>query len=146
MLEGTCSEQADVLSGVPQGTVLGPLLFLAFTNDLPDSMRSSDARLLADDSLLYLTVNEARDNIRLQEGLSAFEEWKRVWQISFNAFKCSVIRITSGRKKKSFQSAYRLHGQNLEVVDDSKYLGMKVTKDLSWSSQIAEVASKGTEP
>ena len=72
---------------------------------------------------------------------SVLEEWERVWQMSFNASKCSVICIISGRKKKIFQSAYRLHGQILEVVD--KYLGVKVTEDLSWSSHIAEVASKG---
>ena len=66
LLEGTHSKLADVLSGVPQGTVLGPLLFLACINDLPDLRRSSDARLFADDSLLYLTVNGAKDNSLLQ--------------------------------------------------------------------------------
>ena len=56
-LEGHHSIQADVLSSVPQGMVLGPLLFLAYINDLSDSLKSLDARLFADDSLLYLTVN-----------------------------------------------------------------------------------------
>ena len=65
--------------GVPQGTVLGPLLFLAYINDLPDSLRSSDARLFADDSLLYRTVNGAKDNSLLQEDLAALEEWERIW-------------------------------------------------------------------
>ena len=60
VLQGHHSIQADVLSGVPQGTVLGPLLFLAYINGLPDSLKSSDARLFADDSLLYLTVNGAK--------------------------------------------------------------------------------------
>ena len=60
VLEGHHSFQADLLSGVPQGTVLGPLLFLAYIIDLPDSLKSSDARLFADDSLLYLTVNGAK--------------------------------------------------------------------------------------
>ena len=144
VLEGSHSDRADVLSGVPQGTVLGPLLFLAYINDLPDSLKCSDARLFADDSLLYLTVNGAKENEQLQEDLSALEEWERVWQMSFNPSKCSVIRITPGKKKskKVFQSTYKLHNQVLEVTDASKYLGVKVTDDLTWSSHITEVAGK----
>ena len=92
VLEGSHSDRADVLSGVPQETVLDPLLFLAYINDLPDSLKSSDDRLFADDSL-YLTVNGARENRQLQEDLSALEEWERVWQMSFNPSKCSVIYV-----------------------------------------------------
>ena len=63
--------------------------------------------------------------------------------MSFNPSKCSVIRITTGRrKKKVYQSSYTLHGQKLEVVDSSKYLGVKVTSDLTWSSHIADGAGK----
>ena len=135
-----------MLSGVPQGTVLGPLLFLAYINDLvlPDSLRSSEARLFADDSLLYLTVNGAKGNNLLQEDLSALEDWERAWQMSFNPSKCTIIRITSGkkRKKSAFQSSYTLHSQVLEVTDASKYLGVKVTDDLTWSKHISEVAGK----
>ena len=65
VLEGHHSILAEVLSGVPQRTVLGPLLVLAYINDLPDSLKSSDARLFADDSLLYLTVNGTNENILL---------------------------------------------------------------------------------
>ena len=142
LLEGTHSNRADVLSGVPQGTVLGPLLFLAYINDLPDSLRSSDTRMFADDSLFYRTVNGAKDNSLLQEDLAALEKWERIWQMCFNPSKCSVIRVAAGKRKKVFQSSYRLHGQELEVVDSSKYLGVKVTNDLTWSSHIADVASK----
>ena len=106
VLEGSHSDRADVLCGVSQGTVLGSLLFLAYINDLPDSLKSSDARFFADDSLLYLTVNGARENRQLQEDLSALEEWERVWQMSSNPSKFSVIRITSGKKKKESLSIY----------------------------------------
>ena len=107
LLEGSHSSRADVLSGLPQGTVLGPLLFLAYINDLPDSLKSSNARLFADDSLLYRTVIGKRDNTLLQEDLAALEEWERIWQMSFN--------ITTGRKKKVYHSSYSLHGQQLEA-------------------------------
>ena len=144
VLEGHHSIQADVLSGIPQGTVLGPLLFLAYINDLPDSLRSSEARLFADDSLLYLTVNGAKGSNLLQEDLSALEDWERAWQMSFKPSKCTIIRITSGkkRKKSAFQSSYTLHSHVFEVTDASKYLGVKVTDDLTWSKHISEVAGK----
>ena len=120
VLEGHHSIQADVLSGVQQGTVLGPLLYLAYINDLPDSLKSSDARLFADDSLLYLTVNGAEGNNQLQKDLSALEE-------------CTIMRITSGkkRKKRAFQRTYTLHSQVLEVTDTVKYPGVKVSDDLT---------------
>jgi hypothetical protein len=60
ILEGTVSMQVQVLSGVPQGTVLGPLLFLAYTNDMPETATSSEIKLFADDSLLYRTINNRR--------------------------------------------------------------------------------------
>ena len=82
------------------------IAILAYINDLPDSLKSSDARLFADDSLLYLTVNGAKGNNQFQEDLLAMEEWERVWQMSFNPSKWSIIRITSGKKKQKnvFQS------------------------------------------
>ena len=73
--------------------------------------------------------------------LAAIEEWECLWQISFNPLKCSVKRVTTGRKK-AYHFSYRPQGQELEAVDSSKYLGMKVTGDLTWSSHIADVASK----
>ena len=144
VLEGQHSIQAEVLSGVPQGTLLGPLLVLAYIYDLPDSLKSSDARLFADDSLLYLAVNGTKENNLLQEDLSALEEWERAWQMSFNPPKCTIIRITSGkkRKKSAVQSSYTLHSQVLEVTVASKYLGVKVSDDLTWSRHISEVAGE----
>ena len=64
--------------------------------------------------------------------------------MSFNMLKCTIMRITSGkkRKKSAFQSTYRLHSQVLEVTDASKYLGVKVSDDLTWSRHISEVAGK----
>ena len=76
LLEGEMSSEKDVLSGVPQGTVLGPLLFLSLTyiNDLPDCVASSDTRLFADDSLLFRVINQ-QDADNLQKDLTALEKW-----------------------------------------------------------------------
>ena len=83
IIEGKTSTTTDVLSGVPQGTVLGPLLFLTFINDIPDCTRS-DIRLFADDSLLYRRIRSRQDTTILQEDLAALEKWERDWQMSFN--------------------------------------------------------------
>ena len=88
LLEGTRSTEADVLSGVLHGTVLRPLLFLAFINNLPESTKHSDARLFADDCLLYRHVTSSQDSALLQEDLTELERLKETWQMKFHPEKC----------------------------------------------------------
>jgi hypothetical protein len=97
LLDGVKSSEKEVLSGVPQGTVPGPLLFLSFINDLPDVTTSSDARLFADDSLLYRHVNSQNNSDLLQKDLSSLEKWEEEWQMSFHPQKCTVIRIATNQ-------------------------------------------------
>jgi hypothetical protein len=97
ILEGTVSKQVPVLSGVSQGTVLGPLLFLAYINDMPETATSSEIKLFA--SLLYHTINNQTDNDFFQRDLTILEDWENKWQMSFNAKKCIVIRITPKNKQ-----------------------------------------------
>ena len=75
LLDGCKSTQADVISGVPQGTVLGPLLFFAYINDLSEAVGHSASRLFADDCLIYKMVRSDADAVRLQEDIEALEEW-----------------------------------------------------------------------
>ena len=93
LLEGEMSSEKDVLSEVPQGTVLGPLLFLTYINDLPDCVASSEIKIFADDSLLFRVVNSQQDADYLQKDLTALEKWEREWQMSFHLEKCTVIRM-----------------------------------------------------
>ena len=129
LLEGTHSSEAEVLSGIPQCTVLCPLLFLAFINDLPGACKSSDAQLFADDSLLFKIVDSIQDSILLQQDLDALEVWEKTWQMSFNATKCSVMHIMPSNKKCLIQTTYHIHGHNLEMEDASKYLGVTLDKN-----------------
>ena len=92
ILDGVRSESAKVLAGVPQGTVLGPLLFLCFINDLPESIKSFQAKLFADDSLLFRVIKNDRDRALLQKDLSALEHWENTWQMSFKVSKGAKIR------------------------------------------------------
>ena len=144
LLDGSCSSQADVISGVPQGTVLGPLLFLAFINDLPDAVSHSDPRLFADDCLLYRLVKTDDDARRLQEDLDALEEWETKWQMKFHPEKCQVIRININKRFER-QSTYRLHGHTLEVVDSGKYLGVHLTNDLTWHKHVDATVAKASK-
>ena len=141
LLDGVKSSEKEVLSGVPQGTVLEPLLFLSFINDLPDVTTSSDARLFADDCLLYRHVNSQNDSDLLQKDLSALEKWEEEWQMSFHPQKCTVIRIATNQRHV-IPTQYTLHGHTLEVVDSAKYLGVTISEDLQWSKHIDNTVSK----
>ena len=81
-------------SGVPRGTVLGPLLFLVFINDLP-AMASSTTRLFADDCLMYRTIEDTSDAEALQADLDKLQQWEQDWLMDFNPSKCEVISITN---------------------------------------------------
>ena len=83
LLDGVQSSQADALSGVPQGTVLGPPLFMTFINDMPE-VTTTDTRWFADDGLLYREINTETDSEELQKDLDAYEEWEGTWQMHFS--------------------------------------------------------------
>ena len=85
-----------MVSGVPQGTVLGPLLFLLHINDLP-SVVSSKVRLFADDCLIYRNIKNKDDQIALQKDLNLLENWGNTWGMRFNPAKCNIISVTDMR-------------------------------------------------
>ena len=139
VLEGECSAEVPVTSGVPQGSVLGPLLFLLYINDLPEHIQSQ-VRLFADDTAVYLTVTNTNDSNILQSDLDILQEWERTWDMEFNPSKCQVLHIS--RARQQIHSQYTLHGEILESVDCARYLGVSITKDLSWNAHINQITSK----
>ena len=96
VLEGECSDEVSVSSGVPQGSVLGPILFLLYINDLHDNVQSQ-VRLFADDTAVYLTINHQSDASLLQKDLDQLQRWGVKWEIEFNPSKCQVLHITRAR-------------------------------------------------
>ena len=82
-----------MLSGVPQGSVLGQVLFLIFINDLPDNIRSP-VRLFADDCVLNRNIHSFQECLILQEDLTSLGQWGANWQIKFNVAKCHSMRVT----------------------------------------------------
>ena len=99
--DGKQSSLIVVVSGVPQGTVLGPLLFLLHTNDLP-SVVSSKVRLFADDCLISRNIKNKEDQIALQKDLNSLENLGNTWGMRFNAAKCNIMRVSRTRDPKLF--------------------------------------------
>jgi ribonuclease P/MRP protein subunit RPP40 len=140
VVDGMFSEIAPVTSGVPQGSVLGPILFLTFINDMPEAVKSN-CKLFADDSIVYRACNSLADSTDLQKDLESLERWEENWCMKFNPSKCNIIHV--GRKKKGMKEPYRLKETVLETVNTATYLGIEIAKDLSWHHQVHKVVSKG---
>ena len=138
VLDGESSNEVPVTSGVPQGSVLGPLLFLLYINDLPENIQSQ-VRLFADDTAIYLTVCKIQDGQVLQSDLDTLQQWQRTWDMEFNPSKSQVLHITWA--KKHIETNYSMHGQILESVNAAKYLGVTISKNLSWNSHIENKSS-----
>ena len=138
VLEGDCSEEVPVTSGVPQGSVLGPILFLVYINDLSDKVKSQ-IRLFADDTAAYLAISKLAKSKQLQDDLDTLQEWEIDRDMEFNPGNCQVIHIT--RSRSPLPTSYILHGQTLEVVSSAKYLGVDITSDLSWKPHITRITN-----
>ena len=96
---GRFSDWASVKSGVPQGSVIGPIFFLIYINNLPEEVKST-VRLFADDTIMYMTMTSTNDAASLQKDLDNLASWEKKWQMQFHPQKCSVLRI---KRKKTTQ-------------------------------------------
>ena len=139
VVDGESSSETKVMSGVPQGTVLGPLLFLVHINDLPDHVTSS-VRLFADDCLLYRQIKTEKDQLELQKDLSNLENWANTWGMKFNAKKCYILTISDKGKSKFYQ----LNSYILKSVENNPYLGILFDNNLKWSTHIDNVSKKAS--
>ena len=114
IIDGQSSSSSPVISGVPQGTVLGPLLFLSYINDLLDRV-SSDVRLFVDDLILYRPINSPVDCDILQSDIDALCNWEETWQMKFNTSKCFIMHVTY---QKNFPPHdYHMNNTILQKVD-----------------------------
>ena len=139
VIDGESSQETKVISGVPQGTVLGPLLFLVHINDLPDCV-SSKVRLFADDCLLYREIKTREDQEILQKDLESLEIWAKAWGMRFNAKKCYILSIV----KKDIQKFYQRDACILKEVDNNPYLGLILSNDLKWTTHINKISNKAS--
>jgi hypothetical protein len=139
VVEGVTSDKVSVISGVPQGSVLGPCLFLYYINDIAEQLAST-TRLFADDTMIYMTVRNKDDAKVLQEDIDKLVEWESKWMMKFHPEKCEVITIS--RKKNPVIYNYTMHGHQLSHVSSIKYLGLTISDDLRWDKHVDKVVAK----
>jgi len=137
IVDGLHSQWKEVWSGVPQGSVLGPLLFLIYINDLDRDIASRVSKF-ADNTQLYCPVNSHIDRIRLQKDLDTVVEWASRWQMQFNVKKCKVVHF----ENENLGFTYSMEGHCLENVDCEKDLAIVMSKDLKVARQCQESYSK----
>ena len=128
IVEGVSSNVVPMTSGVPQGTVLGPLLFLIFINDLTESITSS-VKLFADDHLAYHTIHSSNDVIQLQEDIVQHGYWVNSWQMTLNPHKCSIMHISNIRN--TVFAKYTINGFPLNCFSGVKYLDVSISSKMS---------------
>jgi len=126
-----------VLSGVPQGSVLGPLLFLIYINDLDDGIINWILKF-ADDTKIFGRVTSVDQHTQLQDDLNTLLQWSKDWQMLFNIDKCKVMHF--GRN--NLMMDYTLDNKSLKVVQEEKDLGIVISQDLKASAQCIQAYSK----
>ena len=140
VLNGTQSGWLPVKSGVPQGSVLGPLLFIIYINDL-DSGLSSKVYKFADDTKLAARVGDCNGSFKLQRDIDKLISWADKWQMEFNIEKCKVLHV--GRTNRHF--SYSMDGEWLNTTDSEKDLGVIVNQDLKTHKQCFEASKKANK-
>ena len=140
-INGHISGLLPVLSGFPQGNILGPLLFLLFINDLPQSVRSSSMLLFADDAKCFRPITNPSDCSLLQDDLVRLLDWSNKWKLHFNISKYALVNFSYGTPI-SPASSYCMGDQDIVALDCLGDLGVLISDDLSWSAHYDLLCSR----
>ena len=146
VINGVCSDEVNVLSGVPQGSVLGPLLFLVYIDDLPLRVLS-EVFLFADDTKLFRIILNKRDQAILQKDLNCLNDWSNKWLLEFNPSKCKFVHFG---KQKYINNAYYLVDKDgfrneIQNKEFEKDIGIFVDKKLDFGLHIAQKTKQANQ-
>ena len=145
VIRGSASESFAVTSGVPQGSVLGPVLFLIYINDLPLDV-VSPLSLFADDSKIFTRIvsekNKRNSNVNgneiLQKDLDTVRNWASKWKMEFNVDKCKIMHLG----KRNPKHTYKMDDSNLNETTEEKDLGVLIDCELNFEKHIKEIVNK----
>lgn len=146
-VNGETSSWSDVSSGIPQGSVLGPLLFVIYINDLPEVVEHSEAYLFADDTKIFKDISTEQDCVDLQSDFHALQQWSNKWLLKFHPDKCEVLHISTSRSTGDIQNyPYSMpDGDETHFLKHKpaiKDLGVTVDGELSFEQHIQEKVNK----
>ena len=146
VVNGAESSWTPVTSGIPQGSVLGPVLFVIFINDLPDVVQGF-VEMFADDTKLFRSIRTEADCVKMQDDIDSLDEWSRKWQLKFNASKCHHMRLGN----RNIPSEYTMKDSSdtsgntirpLEKTKLEKDLGINNDEGLNFKQHIDMTAKK----
>ena len=135
------SSWTPVTSGVPQGSVLGPVLFILYINDLVLNLNNSTAKLFADDAKIFKLISSSLDAINLQTDIDAMVNWAKVWKLQYNVAKCKVLHLGISNQ----QYGYRMEHDNsstLQSVTEERDLGVIIDDKLNFDQHIGNIVRK----
>ena len=141
VVNGTKSSWTKVLSGIPQGSVLGPILFVVYINDLPDDLKGH-VKMFADDTKVYSHIRNNDDCELLQNDLDSLSNWSEKWQLKFNVGKCGIMHYGHQREEFTYSMREGQDRANLNVRKEEKDLGVVFDPTLKFSNHVGKVANK----
>ena len=153
VIGGSQSDLKNVRSGVPQGSILGPLFFILFINDMSECVsEGTNIALYADDTKIWRKIVSWSDHEILQRDINALHSWAERNKMNFHPNKCKVLSISNRASENSnwsamfpFQSfVYTLNGIELDFVKSEKDLGVHVTSDINWTENVLALCTKAS--
>ena len=140
IVDGEPSTWAPVVSGIPQGSVIGPVLFVCYINDLPETILSP-CEMFADDTKVHRVINSPDEQAKLQRDIDRLLEWSDKWLLKFNASKCKVLQIGN----QDDTQTYHMNNVTLENVTEERDLGVTVDQNLTFHDHVDQQVAKANQ-